>query len=136
MSACHLVIIHSVSFYKQATSQQVNISTKRKLNLKSIQDKYQAIKAVEAGIKKKGDIAKEFGIPPNTLSTWLKNKEKITNLLCCVELINMKICTAPSGLRTKLQADDSLKRRCLQLSHQQKKITIKISFFYYTTNTG
>ena len=55
------------------------MSTKRKLNLKSIQDKYQAIKAVEAGIKKKGDIAKEFGIPPNTLSTWLKNKVKIVD---------------------------------------------------------
>ncbi|UYV82577.1 hypothetical protein LAZ67_22000029 [Cordylochernes scorpioides] len=29
------------------------------------------------GMKKKSDIAKDFGIPRNTLSTYLKNKEKI-----------------------------------------------------------
>ena len=53
------------------------MSMKRKLNLKTIQDKYQAIRAVEAGNKKKSEIAKEFNVPPNTLSTWLKNKDKI-----------------------------------------------------------
>lgn len=36
-----------------------------------------AIKEVEKGIKKKCEIAKSFGIPPNTLSTFLKNKDKI-----------------------------------------------------------
>ena len=37
---------------------------------------------MENGQKKKSEIAKEFGIPPNTLSTYLKNKEKILNSVC------------------------------------------------------
>jgi transposase-like protein len=52
-------------------------SKKRKLNVKSIEEKYLAIKAVEAGQKKKIQIAKDFGVPPNTLSTWLKSKDNI-----------------------------------------------------------
>lgn len=31
------------------------------------------------GLRKKMEIAKNFGIPPNTLSTFLKNKDKILN---------------------------------------------------------
>lgn len=42
-------------------------------------EKIAAIKEVEKGTKKKSEIAKDFGIPPNTLSTYLKNKEKILN---------------------------------------------------------
>lgn len=42
----------------------------------TLADKISAIKEVEKEIKKKSDIAKEFGIPPNKLSTYLKNKEK------------------------------------------------------------
>ena len=50
---------------------------KRKLNLVTIEKKYEAILAVERGGKAKGEIAKDFGVPGNTLSTWLKNAEKI-----------------------------------------------------------
>lgn len=39
------------------------------------------IQEVEKGIKKKSEIAKEFGIPANTLSTILKNKEKISSVV-------------------------------------------------------
>ena len=53
------------------------MATKRKLNLKSIEDKYNALCAVEKGVKSKSVIAKEYGVPSNTLSTWLKNAEKI-----------------------------------------------------------
>ncbi|XP_046661293.1 tigger transposable element-derived protein 4-like [Homalodisca vitripennis] len=42
----------------------------------SYQDKVKLIETVDAGNKKKSDIAKEFGIPANTLSTILKNREK------------------------------------------------------------
>lgn len=42
-------------------------------------EKVAAIQEVEKGLKKKSEIAKDFGIPPNTLSTYLKNKEKILN---------------------------------------------------------
>ena len=50
---------------------------KRKLQGKSIEIKYQAIKLVEEGKLKKGVIAKQFEVPANTLSTWLKSKDTI-----------------------------------------------------------
>lgn len=43
----------------------------------TLAEKIAAIKEVEKGAKKKSEIAKAFGIPPNTLSTFLKNKDKI-----------------------------------------------------------
>ena len=52
-------------------------SAKRKLNVKSIEDKYQAILDVERAIRPKSEIARHFGVPSNTLSTWIKNAEKI-----------------------------------------------------------
>ena len=50
---------------------------KRKFDCKPLEIKYKAIKAVEAGKKNKIEIAAEFGVKPNTLSTWLKHKEFI-----------------------------------------------------------
>ena len=52
------------------------IASKCKLNTKSIKDKYSALKEVEDG-KTKSQVAAKYGIPKNTLSTWLKNKDKI-----------------------------------------------------------
>ena len=52
------------------------IASKRKLNTKSIKDIYQALKEVEEG-KSKLQVAAKYGIPKNTLSTWIKNKDKI-----------------------------------------------------------
>ena len=49
---------------------------KRKLTFISIESKKKALKLVENGAKKK-DVSEQFGIPPYTLSTWIKNKEKI-----------------------------------------------------------
>ncbi|KAH3773599.1 hypothetical protein DPMN_174961 [Dreissena polymorpha] len=51
--------------------------TKRKLENKSFKEKYEAIIEVEKGLKTKKKIAEEFGIPQNTLSTWIKKKDKI-----------------------------------------------------------
>ena len=42
----------------------------------SVTAKMEIIKAVES-VRKKGDIAREFGIVPSTLSTILKNKSDI-----------------------------------------------------------
>ena len=50
------------------------IASKRKLNTKSIKDKYNALKEVEDG---KTEVAAKYGIPKNTLPSWLKNKDKI-----------------------------------------------------------
>lgn len=53
------------------------MANKRKLNTFSIEVKKQIIDEVEKKIKKKNEIAKEFGIPSSTLSTILKNKATI-----------------------------------------------------------
>ena len=45
----------------------------------TFEEKIAAIRDVEKGVKKKTQIAKDFQIPPNTLSAYLKNKEKILN---------------------------------------------------------
>ena len=52
------------------------IASERKLNTKSIKDKYNALKEVEDR-KTKSHVAAKYGIPKNTLSTCLKNKDKI-----------------------------------------------------------
>ena len=53
------------------------MSTPKKRKLQTLETKYRAILQVEEGKKKKIDIAKECGVPPNTLSTWLKDKVNI-----------------------------------------------------------
>ncbi|VVC38403.1 Hypothetical protein CINCED_3A007896 [Cinara cedri] len=52
-------------------------SSKRVLKTLTYEEKAAAIQEVENGLKTKSLIAKEFGIPLNTLSTYLKNKETI-----------------------------------------------------------
>ena len=46
---------------------------KRKLNIKSLGDKYQTLKDLESGLSNK-EVAKKYGVPENTISTWTKNK--------------------------------------------------------------
>ena len=51
------------------------VATKRKLNAKSIKGRYASLKEVEVG-SLKSQVAMKYGIPKNTLSTWIENKEK------------------------------------------------------------
>ncbi|CAC5399120.1 Receptor-type tyrosine-protein phosphatase T,Tyrosine-protein phosphatase non-receptor type 22,Receptor-type tyrosine-protein phosphatase kappa,Receptor-type tyrosine-protein phosphatase F,Tyrosine-protein phosphatase 99A,Tyrosine-protein phosphatase Lar,Receptor-type tyrosine-protein phosphatase alpha,Receptor-type tyrosine-protein phosphatase epsilon,Receptor-type tyrosine-protein phosphatase gamma,Receptor-type tyrosine-protein phosphatase N2,Receptor-type tyrosine-protein phosphatase U,Receptor-type ty len=82
------VVVHCSSFLQYAmlaeqssegtgSSGGIARSAKRKLNVKSIEDKYQAILEVERASKPKSEIARNFGVPSNTLSTWIKNANKI-----------------------------------------------------------
>lgn len=50
---------------------------KRKLKTLSLSEKMQLLKEIEKGNRKKKDIAKEFGIPPSTLSTIYKSRDKL-----------------------------------------------------------
>ena len=52
------------------------IASKRKLNANSIKDNFNALTEVEDG-KTKSQVVAKYGISKNTLSTWLKNKDKI-----------------------------------------------------------
>ena len=45
-------------------------------NCKTLLDKYEALKKLESGTAKK-DVAAQYKVPANTLSTWRKNKDKI-----------------------------------------------------------
>lgn len=49
----------------------------KKYKTLTISDKRKIIQEIDKGEKKKFEIAKEYGIPPSTLSTFLKNRDKI-----------------------------------------------------------
>ena len=53
-------------------------SLKRKITTKSLEEKYKALKDIENGVAKK-EVATKYSIPLNTLSTWVKDKEKISS---------------------------------------------------------
>ena len=53
---------------------------KRKLNNKPTGVKCKALKDLEKGMTNK-DVTVKYGVPKNTLSTWVKNKRKVTTSL-------------------------------------------------------
>ena len=53
---------------------------KRRLNNNPIGVKCKALKDLEKGMTIK-DVAAKYGVPKNTLSTWIKNKHKLTTSL-------------------------------------------------------
>ena len=53
---------------------------KRKVSTKSLHEKYKALKEIENGLSKK-EAASKYKVALNTISTWLKNKEKIINAI-------------------------------------------------------
>ena len=48
---------------------------KRKLTVKTLNKKCRALRDIEKGLSNK-DASLKYGVPPNTISTWIKNKEK------------------------------------------------------------
>lgn len=51
---------------------------KRKVSTKSLHEKYKALNEIENGFSKK-EAASKYNVTLDTISTWLKNKEKIIN---------------------------------------------------------
>ena len=51
------------------------VAGKGRCDYKTLREKCQALKDLEKGISNK-DVAANYGVPNNTLSTWVKNKEK------------------------------------------------------------
>ena len=49
--------------------------SKRKLTVKTLNEKCRALKDIEKGLSNK-DASLRYGVPPNTISTWIKNKER------------------------------------------------------------
>ena len=54
--------------------------SKRKLTVKTLNEKCRALKDTEKGVSNK-DASLKYGVPPNTISTWIKNKEKYLKAL-------------------------------------------------------
>lgn len=52
-------------------------TTSRKKTVLTIKEKYLALKELEKEGTTKKSIAKKYGVPPNTLSYWVKNKSDI-----------------------------------------------------------
>ena len=50
---------------------------KQKLRNKSLAEKCKALKDLENGLSNK-DVATKYGVPQNTVLTWIKNKHKLT----------------------------------------------------------
>ena len=48
------------------------MAAKRKLAVKTLAEKCKALKDLEKGISNK-DVAEKYGVPKNTVSTWVKN---------------------------------------------------------------
>jgi hypothetical protein len=72
-------------------------SSNRMLKTLTYEEKAAVIRKVENGFKIKSLIAKEFGIPPNTLSTYLKNKETILNKLATSSVKGRKRTREPEN---------------------------------------
>ena len=56
------------------------VSIKRRLNNKPIGVQCKALKDLKKGMTNKDEAAK-YDVPKNTLSTWVKNKHKLTTSL-------------------------------------------------------
>ena len=55
-----------------------NLSSHSHLNIKSLHEKYKALKEIQNSLSKK-EAASKYNEALNTTSTWLNNKEKIIN---------------------------------------------------------
>ena len=56
------------------------MSVKRKLNTETLKGKCDILLHIEKGMTNK-ETADKFGVPKSTISTWIKNKEKIFQAL-------------------------------------------------------
>ena len=49
---------------------------KRKLNVKNLNEKCKALRDLESGLSNQ-EVAAKYGVPKNTVSTWIKKKAKL-----------------------------------------------------------
>ena len=59
---------------------KTKMSVKRKLNTKTLKEKCDILSHIEKGMTNK-EAADKFGVSKNTISAWIKNKEKIFQAL-------------------------------------------------------
>ena len=62
------------SFFQHRSGNNMS-SVKPKISAKSLGEKSQVMRDLEKGLSNK-DVAEKYGVPRNTISTWVKNKSK------------------------------------------------------------
>ena len=62
-------------FFVLLSVVKTKMSVKRKLNTKTLKESCDIVLHIEKGMTNK-EAADKFGVPKNTISTWIKNKEK------------------------------------------------------------
>ena len=65
-------------FFVLLSVVKTKMSVKRKLNTKTLKGKCDIVSHIEKGMTNL-EVADIFGVPKNTISTWIKNKEKISS---------------------------------------------------------
>ena len=71
---------HSLTFFLWLPGVVDFKMLKRKLSVKTLNKKFNALKDIEKGISNE-NASKKYGVPPNSISTWIKNKEKYFEVL-------------------------------------------------------
>lgn len=92
---------------------------KRVLKTLTYEEKAAAIREVEKGLKTKSSIAKEFGIPLNTLSTYLKNRDTI--------LSKLATCGGKSRKRARRPENPDVDERVLKWFKQSREEKVPLS---------
>ena len=105
------------------------VGGKRKLNCKSIVEKYKILKEVEQGTLC-GGVVRKYGIAKQTLSNWIKDKSKILqpfrpmtlllNARDCVDQACYKWLVYVPGIRIFQFPETLLKRRRFILQNPAK----------------
>ena len=67
-------------FFVLLSVVKTKMSVKRKLDTKTLTEKCDILSHIEKGMTNK-EAADKFGVPKNTISTWIKNKEKFFQAL-------------------------------------------------------
>ena len=64
------------ALFDQGKLKRQDVSCKTKLNNTKLVEKCQIIRHIEKGMTNK-EASEKFGVPKNTISTWMKNKSKL-----------------------------------------------------------
>ena len=77
---------------------KTKISVERKLNTKNLKEKCDILSHIEKGMTDKEAVDK-FGAPKNTISNWIKNKEKTFQVLMLQALRNYVVVKTKKLIR-------------------------------------
>ena len=92
------------------------VAQKRQHVNKTLQEKCQALKHIEKGLPNK-DVATKYGLPKNTISTWIENKDK--TLPSLEKGQNVKRRKLRAGAHEALDAAKS--KRCIIWWHNPRE---------------